>query len=119
MPLRLNITVISGLTSWKKSRSAVTIVASIPCSAARMARVPIASSASLPSAIRSTGIFSASSTSSINPSCGRKSPGVSARPALYSASLARRTVGAPESKNTAIRSGRSSASSLISMLVNP
>ena len=55
MPLRLNITVISGLTSWKKSRSAVTIVASIPCSAARVARVPIASSASLPSAIAQHG----------------------------------------------------------------
>ena len=40
-------------------------------------------------------------------------------PALYSASLARRFVGLPASKKTAIRSGRSSVSSLITMLVNP
>ena len=35
-----------GRTSWKKSRSAVTMTASRPSSAARTARVPIASSAS-------------------------------------------------------------------------
>ena len=46
IPRRLNITWMPGRTSWKKSRSAVTITASIPCSAARTARVPIASSAS-------------------------------------------------------------------------
>ncbi len=73
MPLRLNITVTPGRTSWKKSRSAVTIVASMPCSWARSARVPIASSASLPSAMRSTGMRIASSTSSIRPSCDVKS----------------------------------------------
>ena len=46
MPRRLNKTRMPGRTSWKKSRSAVTIVASIPRSAAWMASVPIASSAS-------------------------------------------------------------------------
>ena len=81
MPRRLNITWIPGRTSWKKSRSAVTITASIPDSAARVASVPIASSASW-STTRTIGTCSVSSTSSISPSCDVKSVGVSARPAL-------------------------------------
>ena len=82
------------------------------------ARVPIASSASWPST-RTSGIRRASRTSSISPSWGRKSAGVSRRPALYSASISSRTVGLPTSKATAIRSGRSSARSLMSIEVNP
>ena len=124
MPRRLNSTLIAprpctrSRTSWKKSRSAVTITASSPASLAWIARVPIASSASWP-AIRITGIRSTSSTSSMRPSWGRKSVGASARPALYSASSSRRTVGAPMSKATAIRSGCSSPKSLINIDVNP
>lgn len=67
MPRRLNKTRTPGRTSWKKSRSAVTMVASIPSSAARRARVPIASSASW-SATRSIGIRSDPTTSWIRPS---------------------------------------------------
>jgi hypothetical protein len=52
-------------------------------------------------------------------SCGPKSAGVSRRPALYSASISSLTVGLPVSKATAIRSGFSSARSLISIEVNP
>ena len=118
MPFTLNITVSPGRTSWKKSRSAVTITASIPRSSARSARVAIASSASWPS-MPITGILRVSSTSTINPSCCRNSSGVSARPALYSAYFSSRTVGLPTSNATAIRSGFSSASSLISIEVNP
>ena len=96
----MNITWIPGRTSWKKSRSAVTITASMPCSAARTARVPMASSASW-STTRTIGTRSVSSTSSINPSCDVKSVGVSARPALYSAYFSSRTVGLPRSNATA------------------
>ena len=104
--------------SWKKSRSAVTITASMPSSLASSASVPSASSASWPST-RTIGIRRVTSTSSMSASCGPKSAGVSRRPALYSASISRRTVGLPVSKATAIRSGFSSARSLISMDVNP
>ena len=55
----------------------------------------------------------------MSPSWGRKSPGISARPALYWASFSSRTVGGPESNATAMRSGRSSASSLMSIEVKP
>ena len=118
MPLTLNITVSPGRTSWKKSRSAVTITTSMPCASARSASVAIASSASWPS-MPITGMRRVSSTSTISPSCWRNSSGVSGRPALYSAYLSRRTVGLPTSNATAIRSGRSSASSLISIEVKP
>src|SRR5919109_833811 len=82
MPFRLNITRIPGRTSWKKSRSAVTITASIPSSQARTASVAMASSASCPS-ISTIGTASVSSTSRIRPSCSRNSSGVSARPAEW------------------------------------
>ena len=68
IPFTLNITVISGRTSWKKSRSAVTITVSIPCSTARTASVAMASSASCPS-IPMTGIRRVSRTSTMSPSC--------------------------------------------------
>ena len=118
IPFTLNITVIPGPTSWKKSRSAVTITVSIPRPLASTARVAIASSASCPS-IPITGMRSVSSTSTMRPSCWRNSSGVSGRPALYSAYFSRRTVGAPTSNATAIRSGRSSARSLINIDVKP
>ena len=89
-----------------------------PRSQARIASVPIASSASW-SVTSSIGIRRDSTTSWISPSCGRKSSGVSRRPALYSASIASRATGLPTSKATAIRSGRSSASSLINIEVKP
>ena len=84
IPLRLNITLIPGRTTWKKSRSAVTITASIPCSTARRASVAMRSSASC-SGWLTSGILSVCTTSRIRPSCWRNSSGVSRRPALYAA----------------------------------
>ncbi len=118
IPFRLNITVMPGRTSWKKSRSAVTITVSMPRSRARTASVAMASSASCPST-STIGIRSVSTTSRISGSCCLKSSGVSRLPALYSAYCASRTVGLPLSNATAIRSGCSSPSSLMSMEVNP
>ena len=118
MPFTLNITAIPGRTSWKKSRSAVTITVWMSRSSARNASVAIASSASWRS-MPITGTRSVSSTSTIRPSCWRNSSGASALPALYSAYFSNRTVGAPTSNATATRSGRSSASSLMSIDVKP
>ncbi len=59
------------------------------------------SSASTPST-STVGIASASSTSWINGSCEENTSGVSLRPALYSASISSRNVGAPVSKATAM-----------------
>ena len=107
-----------GRASWKKSRSAVTIVVSSPRSAARQASVAMASSASCPST-STMGMFRVCRTSRMSPSCWRNSSGASARPALYSAYCWSRIVGRPLSKATAIRSGFSSASILMSIEVKP
>ena len=68
-------------TSWKLSRSPVTMTTSDRRSAASVASVAMTSSASKPGA-STTGTASAPMTSRMMSNCGGSSQGVSARPAL-------------------------------------
>ncbi len=68
-------------TSWKLSRSPVTMTTSLPRSAACVASVAMTSSASNPGASM-TGMAKASMISRMMSNCGGRSHGVAARPAL-------------------------------------
>ncbi len=80
-PRELYSTVTRSLTSWKASRSPVTMRTSMPSAAACVASVAMTSSASKPGLL-TRGTRSASRTSFTRLTWPRKSVGVSARPAL-------------------------------------
>jgi hypothetical protein len=89
-----------------------------PVGRGRVASVAITSSASTPDL--ELLISSASSTSWISGSCDAKRSGVSLRPALYSESSSLRYVLPPGASNaTAMWSGCSSATTLVSIDVKP
>ena len=81
-----------GPTSCAKSLSPVETSTSMPSAAARVASVPITSSASTPGT-RRIGKPSASTTASIGSTCARRSSGIGARLALYSGYSSSRKVG--------------------------
>ena len=117
-PRRVISTVTSSFTSWRQSRSPLTMITWWPASRPRRARVARRSSASYPSS-STTGRHSASSTSRMSGNCPRRVWGVSSRPALYAGYWSSRNCGSPLSMHAITASGRSSLSSLKSIEVNP
>ncbi len=111
-------TVVFSVTSWKESRSPVTISTSKPSASACVASVAMMSSASKPStANRCTCI--ASSSSPISSTCPRNSSGVLERFALYSANSCERHVLRETSNATAKCVGASSRSVFASIDAKP
>ena len=118
MPLRGYSTVVDGVTSWKASRSPVTIRTSMPAASAWVASVPMMSSASKPS-FSKVVTPSAAKTSLISGICPENSSGDLERLPLYSAYSSVRNVRRETSKATATCVGCSSRSTLMSIEVKP
>lgn len=111
-------TVVCSLTSWKESRSPVTISTSKPSASAWVASVAITSSASKPS-IANRETFIASSSSPISSTWPLNSSGVLERFALYSVNSCERHVLRDTSKATAKCVGASSRIVLASIDAKP
>ncbi len=105
-------------TSWKESRSPVTISTSNPRASACVASVAITSSASKPSTAN-RGTFIASRSSPISSTCPLNSSGVLERFALYSGNSVERHVLRDTSNATAKCVGASSRSVFASIDAKP
>ena len=108
---------ICSFTTWRMSRSPVTIRLSTPSPSACRASVASTSSASKPSAVK-IGMFSVSTTCLMRSICVRSSSGMRSRWPLYSGNISCRNV-LPTSKATATYSGCWSRRTLRSIDVKP